>query len=251
MSRVPLILSAFLLAGVAQVDAAPKSKSKSAAVSKKKNKKKKKKEKDDRHVTKSTKANMPRGFTWPPSRTMVAHGEVCEEKLGALGVSYTVADEIGRVVSPMKPDPHIGGITFTQMYGGDPTWDCELVLAMASFAPRLYEMGVREVKYGSAFRWSKVRVNGKTKNVLSRHGLGIAMDVVSFVDAEGRESNVKHDYKRGDELLHQIERAVNESGQFRLLLTPRNDPKSHSDHFHFEANPDYTAPVTLEERPLS
>lgn len=182
---------------------------------------------------------------------MVAHGEVCEEKLGALGVSYTVADETGRVVTPMKPEPHIGGITFTQMYGGDPTWDCELVLAMASFAPRLYELGVREVKYGSAFRWSKVRVNGKTKNVLSRHGLGIAMDVVSFVDAQGHESNVKHDYKRGDELLHEIERAVNQSGQFRLLLTPKNDPKSHSDHFHFEANPDYTAPVTLEERPLS
>jgi hypothetical protein len=251
MSRVPLILSAFLLAGVAHADAAPKSKSKSAAVSKKKKNKKKKKQKDDRHVTKSTKANMPRGFTWPPSRTMVAHGEVCEEKLGALGVSYTVADETGRVVSPMKPEPTIGGVTFTQMYGRDPTWDCELVLAMANFAPRLYDIGVREVKYGSAFRWSKVRVNGKTKNVLSRHGLGIAMDVVSFVDAEGREANVKHDYKRGDELLHEIERAVNESGQFRLLLTPRNDPKSHSDHFHFEANPDYTAPVTLEERPLS
>lgn len=231
------------------MDAAPKSKSKSVAVKKKS--KKHKKEKDDRRVTKSTKLNMPRGFTWPPSRMMVAQGEACEETLGELGVSYTVADEIGRVVTPMKPDPNIGGVTFTQMNGGDPTWDCELVLAMANFAPRLYEIGVREVKYGSAFRWSKVRVNGKTKNILSRHGLGIAMDVASFVDANGREVNVKRDYKRGDELLLEIERAVNDSGQFRLLLTPRNDPKSHSDHFHFEANPDYTASVLPEERPQS
>ena len=43
--------------------------------------------------------------------------------------------------------------------------------------------------------------------------------------------------------------AVNDSGQFRILLTPRNDPKSHSDHFHFEANPDYTD--IIEGRPSS
>ena len=30
--------------------------------------------------------------------------------------------------------------------------------------------------------------------------------------------------------------------QFRIMLTPRNDPKSHHDHFHIEANPDYSAP---------
>jgi hypothetical protein len=115
-------------------------------------------------------------------------------------------------------------------------------VALANFAPRLYELGVREVKYGSAFRWSKVRVNGKTKNVLSRHALGIALDIVSFVDADGREAIVEKHYKRGDELLRDVERAVNDSGRFRLLLTPKNDPRSHHDHFHLEANPDYTDP---------
>jgi hypothetical protein len=239
MSRLPIILAAFLLAGVTAppiADAKPKKS------------KKKKQERDDRRVTKRTKPNMPRGFTWPPNRTMVAQGEACEAQLDELGVSYTKTDEVGRVVTPMKPDGEIGGITFTKIYGGNPTWDCQLILAMANFAPRLYELGVREVKYGSAFRWSKVRVRGKTKNILSRHGLGIALDIVSFVDADGREANVKQDYKRGDELLHAIEDMVNESGQFRILLTPRNDPKSHHDHFHIEANPDYSTPV---ERPAS
>jgi hypothetical protein len=176
--------------------------------------------------------------------------DVCESELEELGVETTPAAEVGRVVRPLKPDGEIGGITFSTMYGHAPqTMDCQLVLALASFGPRLYELGVREVKYGSAFRWSKVRVGGKTKNILSRHGLGLALDIVSFVDADGVEHNVKHDYKRGDELLHSVEREVNDSGQFRLLLTPKNDPVSHSDHFHLEANPDYTEIV--DERPKS
>jgi hypothetical protein len=181
---------------------------------------------------------------------MEAMADVCQKQLDELGVAYQPAKETGRVVRPMKPDGDIGGITYTAVYSKNQTFDCQLVLALATFAPTLTDLGVREVTFGSAFRWSKVRVGGKTKNMLSRHGLGIALDIVSFVDADGVDHNVKHDYKRGDELLHTIEKAVNDSGQFRLLLTPKNDPKSHSDHFHLEANPDYTETVD-EERPAS
>jgi hypothetical protein len=85
--------------------------------------------------------------------------------------------------------------------------------------------------------------------MLSRHGLGIALDIVSFIDESGREAVVARDYKKGDELLLAVEKAVNESGSFRLLLTPKNDPKSHKDHFHLEANPDYTEART--EKPSS
>ncbi|HSN29643.1 MAG TPA: extensin family protein, partial [Kofleriaceae bacterium] len=113
----------------------------------------------------------------------------------------------------------------------------------------LYELGVREVRVGSTYRWSKVRVGGTTKNMLSRHALGLAMDVVSFVDDQGREAVVSRDYKDGDELLLGIERAVDESGTFRLVLTPKNDPISHKDHFHIEANPDYSD--ASDDRPAS
>ncbi|HUS29432.1 MAG TPA: extensin family protein [Kofleriaceae bacterium] len=237
MSRVPLILVATLLSGVAvPVEAAKKPK-------------KHKKQKDDRRVTKKTKANMPRGFVWPASKNMVAMADACEQELDELGIARQAAKDAGRVVRPMKPDADIGGITYTAVYSKNQVFDCQLVLALAKFAPRLGELGVAEVRFGSAFRWSKVRVNGKTKNILSRHGLGLALDIVSFVDTAGIDHNVKQDYKRGDDLLHEIERSVNDSGQFRLLLTPRNDPKSHSDHFHLEANPDYTETVT--ERPSS
>jgi hypothetical protein len=229
MSRV-LLPILVLLAGVTAVDAKPR-------------------KKDDRRPTKSTKANMPRGFTWPPSKTMVARADACEAKLDELGVEYQPAKRAGRVVRPLTVGAEIGGITYTPVYRKHQVFDCELVLTLASFAPRLYELGVREVKFGSAFRNTKVRVAGKTKNVLSRHALGIALDIVALVDADGNEANVERHYKRGNELLHAFERAVNDSGRFRILLTPRNDPKSHYDHFHLEANPDYTD--TTAEKPSS
>lgn len=237
---VVVLLLAF---GVTSVEAAPR---KSSASESKRRHKKKKRAKDDRRPTRTTKLNMPRGFVWPPSRKMEADADACELQLDEFGVAHHPAKPEGRVVRPITIDGDIAGITYTPMYGRHLVYDCQLVLALANFAPTLQELGVRELKVLSAYRYTKVRVGGKTKNVLSRHALGIALDVVAFIDENGREANVEHDYKRGDELLHAIERATNDSGMFRLLLTPRNDPKSHHDHFHFEANPDYTEPSTRE-----
>lgn len=194
--------------------------------------------------------NMPRGWTWPPSRTMEASAKACEAQLDALGVAWQSAKREGHIVDAvLVPEGQIGGITYTAEYATTlPVMDCQLVVALATLAPRLYDAGVREVHVGSTYRWSKVRVGGKTKDVLSRHALGLAMDVVSFVDDNGREANVSKDYKGGDELLLSIERTVNDSGMFRTVLTPKNDPKSHHDHFHLEANPDYS---DLEDKPAS
>ena len=241
MQRVLLIFA--LVFGVTSVDAAPSSSTTSET---KRKKKKRKKEVDDRRPTKRTKSNLPRGFVWPPSRTMETAADACELQLDELGVAYKPAKPVGKVVRPMSIEGDLGGVMYTPLHGNNHIFDCQLVLTLAQIAPRLYELGVREVKFGSVFRNTKVRVAGKTKNVLSRHALGIALDIVSFVDAEGREASVEKDYKHDDELLLGIERAVNESGKFRLLLTPRNDPKSHHDHFHLEANPDYTAPRDLD-----
>lgn len=189
--------------------------------------------------------NMPNGWTWPPSRTMVAAAQACEARLDELGVSWQPAKREGHIVDAITVvGGQIGGIEYVPVYDKQlPVMDCQLVLALASLAPRLYELGVREVHVGSTYRWSKVRVGGKTKDLLSRHALGIAMDVVSFVDDAGREAVVARDYKTDDELLLGIERAVNDSGIFRTVLTPKNDPKSHEDHFHLEANPDYSDPA--------
>jgi len=194
--------------------------------------------------------NMPNGWTWPPSRTMVAAAQACEARLDELGVSWQPAKREGHIVDAISiPGGQIGGIEYVPVYDKQlPVMDCQLVLALANLAPRLYEVGVREVHVGSTYRWSKVRVGGKTKNLLSRHALGIAMDVVSFVDDSGREAVVARDYKSDDELLLGIEHAVNDSGIFRTVLTPKNDPRSHKDHFHLEANPDYSDPASDKPR---
>lgn len=195
--------------------------------------------------------NMPRGWTWPPDRTMEAAAKACEAQLDALGVAWQSAKAGGRMVDPIElTDGQIGGIAYVPVYAKTlPAMDCQLALALATLAPRLYDAGVREVHVGSTYRWSNVRVGGKTLPMLSRHALGLAMDVVSFVDDSGREAVVAKDYKRGDELLLAVERTVNDSGVFRTVLTPKNDPKSHHDHFHLEANPDYSDGA--DDRPKS
>ncbi|HEX4451976.1 MAG TPA: extensin family protein [Kofleriaceae bacterium] len=186
--------------------------------------------------------NMPRGFQWPPSRVMIEAGVRCEAKLDELGIAWKSAKREGHVVDAITlVDGTVGGIEYVPVYDRQlPAMDCQLALALATFAPKLYELGVRQVRVGSIYRFTKVRVGGKTKDMLSRHALGLAMDVVSFVDDAGREAVVGRDYKAGDQLLISIEHAIDDTGAFRTVLTPANDPISHADHFHIEANPDYT-----------
>lgn len=266
-SRALLVFA--LVAGVGAayvVDAKPdttetqKSKSKSKKASAKKKKKtsaKKKtrkahaKKKVSRTPSKATLrnvTNMPRGYDWPPSKQMLAAEKSCTDELVALGVKFTPAKREGRIVSALTidpdPDGHIvlGGIRYKSAWRKPPyKMDCQLALALQNFGPDLHAAGVREVKFGSIFRWTNVRVNGETRPILSRHALGIAMDIMSFSDETGREANVKDDYPLGDPLLLAVETAVGASGKFRTLLTPKNDPVSHADHFHIEVAVDYTA----------
>ena len=188
--------------------------------------------------------NMPRGWRWPPSPAMRARARACEQQLDELGVAWQPAKPAGRMVAAVVvPGGEIGGITYVDVYRKQPVvMDCQLVLALATFAPHLYELGVREVHVGSVYRWSEVRVGGKIKHVLSRHALGLALDVVSVIDDTGREAVVARDYLGGDELLLGVERAIDDSDLFRTVLTPKNDPKSHHDHLHIEADPDYREP---------
>jgi hypothetical protein len=186
-------------------------------------------------------SNMPPGFTWPPSRAMLAAEADCERSLRTAGVAWRRATREGHIVDALTiDDATLGGITYTPVFGKGPyKLDCQLALALVNLGPELAAAGVREVRFGSIYRWSQVRAFGKTKNALSRHALGLAMDVVSFVDAAGREARVARDYPTGDPLLLEVERTIDASSAFRLVLTPKNDPISHSDHFHLEANPRY------------
>jgi hypothetical protein len=185
--------------------------------------------------------NMPRGFAWPPSREMRAASASCERDLDRLGITWERGRRAGRIVDPIViPAMQLAGIAYTSVYRRGPhALDCQFARTLATIGPLLHELGVREVRFGSIFRNTTVQVGGKRKNILSRHTLGLAMDVVEFVDHTGRVANVARDYLGGDPLLLAIEEAINRTGKFRIVLTPRNDPISHDDHFHIEAAVDY------------
>ncbi len=195
--------------------------------------------------TLSNSGNMPIGFTWPPTPAMLDAEKECEAKLDRAGLEWEHADREGRIVNAVRvPSMKFGGIQYTNMWGskGPFLMDCQLALALETIGPELAALGVAEVKFGSLYRWSNVRSNGVTKPYLSRHGLGLAMDIGSFIDDTGREASVLRDYKKDDPLLHSIEQLINANGNFRIVLTPKNDPISHDNHFHIEAKASYTSP---------
>ena len=277
MFRLALVLA--LVAGVTRVAAAPTQPSKASAKSKTKKSDDKKGAKKtaskgkktdvktaSKHGGKTAKAKrtkkaryvmrkpnartlannegMPPGFTWPPSRAMLAAGQECETKLDRAQVKWERAEADGRIVNPIVVrDMTFGGVKYVNQWGskGPHKMDCQLALALETIGPELHAIGVREVRFGSIFRWSNVRSHGKTRPILSRHGLGIAMDIGSFVDENGRVANVLADYPKDDALLLAIEQVVNANGNFRLMLTPKNDPVSHDDHFHIEARASFTS----------
>jgi hypothetical protein len=198
--------------------------------------------------TRATLANtggQPLGFSWPPTHAMMEAEKVCEGKLDRAGVKWERAQPEGRIVNPITVASMVfGNVKYTNMWGskGPFPMDCQLALALETIGPELHALGVREVRFGSLFRWSNVRSGGVTKPFLSRHGLGLAMDIGSFVDADGRVADIFKNYNQQDPLLHAIEGLINANGNFRIVLTPKNDPVSHYNHFHIEAKADYTSP---------
>lgn len=198
------------------------------------------------------KPNMPAGWSWPPNRAMKAEGDACLEDLTALGVTWEKAKKTKKVATPVViPGMEFGGVKVKSWWRTGPhVMDCHLAVALATYAPKLYDMGIRTITFSSVYRYdTHITSHGKRSKALSRHALGLAMDVHSFTDAAGNEAIVKDDYLDGNELLLGVEELVNDSGGFRTVLTPRNDPESHDDHFHIEVKVDYSVP--REKKPTS
>ena len=192
---------------------------------------------------KKIQSNMPRGWSWPPTKAMLAAGEACTKRLDELGVIWEPArnEEGGKIVTPITvPSMTLGGIEVIAAWRKPPhVMDCHLALGIATYAPSLAAIGVKAIKFSSIFRNTPVRAHGQTKNILSRHALGLAIDVRAFKDTAGREAIVETDYPAADTLLLGVEQVINDSGGWRTVLTPRNDPESHSDHFPLEIKVDY------------
>ncbi|HUQ04644.1 MAG TPA: extensin family protein [Kofleriaceae bacterium] len=204
---------------------------------------KKKKRAKKAKVTEKRRNNMPNGWAWPPSKVMGEAGKACTDELDTLGIAWKPAKRERKVNTPITLDAmELAGVKLVSVYRRGPyVMDCELALGLAHHLPALHAIGVRELHFSRIHEYTKVRVAGKQLASLSRHALGLAIDVRSFVDADGRKAVVLDDYPLGDRLLLEVEKTLGDSGGFRTILTPRNDPQSHDDHFHLEVRVDYTA----------
>ncbi|MEO8700940.1 MAG: extensin family protein [Kofleriaceae bacterium] len=246
---VRLALAIALISGVVTRTEAEPTKAKQAKASKSKSKSKSKRQERrktfSRAITVSKRVydGLPPGFSWPPNRAMDDAGKACEAKLTGMGVKWEHVKRVGRVANPIIiSDGMLGKIKYTNMFGAkaSSTMECQLGVALATIGPELYGLGVREVKYGSIYDLSYIK--GIRGRELSRHAIAVAMDIGSFVDNTGRDVKVTTSYNEGDNLLLAIEELFIASSDFHNIITPKNDPISHYNHFHVEAVVDFRAP---------
>lgn len=225
-----------------------------ASVAEARTRKKKRRSKAKVTHTKPKRTNMPTGWTWPPSKAMVESGKACTDELETLGIAWKPARKERKIATPITlPVMELGGVKLVSVYRSGPhVMDCALALGLAHHLPALYAAGVRELHFSRIHEYTRVRVGGQELKSLSRHALGLAIDVRSFVDADGRKAVVLDDYPLGDALLLEVEKTLGDSGGFRTILTPRNDPQSHDDHFHLEVRVDYSdKPASTPKKPAT
>jgi hypothetical protein len=178
--------------------------------------------------------NMPPGWTWPPSAAMAADGRRCLDRLDRLGVAWEEGPPKRKVATPVVvPDMDFAGLKVRPLYGTPPyVIDCHLAETLAAAAaPALKAAGVTELRVSSLHEYRTVR----GRRILSRHAVGLAVDIFEFVTEDGAVRRVKGAYWAKDGLLRRIERRLKETGLFRGPLTPGNDRRGHHDHFHLEA----------------
>jgi hypothetical protein len=175
--------------------------------------------------------NMPPGWTWPPSAAMRADGKACLARLDELGIRYRKAPLTRKVATPITLETMaIGGVELQSIWKKGPfVMDCLLVSAIADQSDLLRGFGVAALRFSEI--WDYRNINDGKRHILSRHALGLAIDVFAFVTDDGVEHRVEMDYP--DAFLLTLEEWLRAGAGFRLL-TPGNDPRHHHDHFHLE-----------------
>jgi hypothetical protein len=186
--------------------------------------------------------NMPDGWKWPPSAEMRRAGKKCLADLREMGVFYKKSPRKQKVTTPIEiPEMRLGPLFLTPTFRKPPfMMDCRLARGFAQYAELLTSLGVAELRFSTIYQYRKVRTRrGRGgRGALSRHSLGLAVDVFEFQMADGERLVVKDDYWFNPRLM-KIELALRATGAFRAILTPSVDPISHRDHFHFEIAVEY------------
>jgi hypothetical protein len=182
--------------------------------------------------------NMPLGWTWPPSVAMKAAGTSCLAKLDAADVTYVRGKPTPKIATPIVlPDMTLAGIVLVPLKGkGIYPMDCHLAAAIVEVAPTLRALGVASLRFRSLHSYRTVRKKNKKTRILSRHAIGLAMDLFEVSFADGATLVVEEHWSAPDLRLAQVAAAFDGSDFFRTPLTPANDPHDHADHVHIEAH---------------
>lgn len=182
--------------------------------------------------------NMPVGWTWPPSATMKAAGATCLAKLDAAKVSYVRGKPTPKIATPIVlRDMKLGEIELVPLKGkGIYPMDCHLAAAIVELAPTLRALGVASLRFRSLHSYRTVRKKNKKTRILSRHAIGLAMDLFEVGFDDGTTLVVEEHWSAPDLRLAQVAAAFDGSEAFRTPLTPANDPHDHGDHVHIEAH---------------
>lgn len=184
--------------------------------------------------------NMPVGWTWPPSAAMKQAGAACLARLDAAGVAHTAAGPVKKVATPIiLPVMRIGDVALVSLKGkGRHVLDCHLADALAVVTPELRALGVSALHFRTLHKYRGVRRKGVSRRVLSRHAVGLAVDVFEVAFDDGAVLRVKQHWRSPGGRLAAVAAVFERSPAFRTPLTPANDPADHDDHLHLEAHMD-------------
>lgn len=182
--------------------------------------------------------NMPEGWTWPPSAAMKQAGARCLARLDAAGIAHDPAKPAKKVATPIiLPAMELGGVALVSLKGKGPhVLDCHLADAIAVVAPELRALGVHALHFRTLHKYRGVRRKGVSRRVLSRHAVGLAVDVFEVAFDDGDVLRVKNHWRSAGRRLAAVAAVFENSPAFRTPLTPTNDPADHDDHLHLEAH---------------
>jgi hypothetical protein len=197
----------------------------------------------------------PLGRGWPglvhrPAMT----AEACYRELAAAHVAFERLEpsQARGVKIPVRMLGPIGGVTVEPSDGRQlhAILDCQLAVALLSWAPALRKAGVTSIDHYSIYR-PGARVHGSGH--VSGHARGLAIDAARFHLANGAVLDVLTDWEEREHGSAPCPRRPEEAWQSRLLrgvvcdavdrnlfqvvLTPHHD-RAHENHVHLELKPE-------------
>ena len=171
----------------------------------------------------------------PYNTRTIPGGVTCLIRLKRLGVPFRSLEQMNNVDTPVQITGPVNGILYKSMWRGKLICDCRFAVALHRAGLILRNLGVAQMHFSSSYRNSRLG-SGR----LSRHAMGLALDIHRVLTKKGDLLKVKEHYRRrladgcmgSSPLLNRIGCLLIEWGVFDRALTPDYD-RAHYNHYHF------------------